>query len=787
MEDLEQTANVQDYLDKITSYETEFKRWEGRVEKILKRYRDDEREKSSTGARFNILWSNVNILVPAVFAKLPKPDVSRRFRDQDSVGRVAGMLMERTLTYEIDSESDYQQALKSVVFDRFIGARGQAWVRYEPRFIPAQKDGFEITEDAESESEILDWEHSPVDYVHWRDFGHTIARTWEEVTAVWRRVYLSRDALIERFGDELGNSIPLDTTPEDLKKAGIRADSKNSQAAIYEIWDKSAGIAVWVSKSMSKILDEKKDPLKLTCFWPCPRPLYGSITTDNLVPIPDYTLYQDQANELDVLSDRIDGLIKALRVRGVYDASVPELARVFTEGDNNTLIPVKNWQAFVEKQGLKGAIDLVDIEPIARALTEAYSAMEQVKSQIYEITGISDIIRGDTDANETASAQRLKSSYGNLRLKSAQEEVARFATELLQIKAQIICNFYRPETIVQASAAQQMSQADQQFIMPAMQLLKDNALRTFRIEIESDSMVQLDEDKVKADRIEFLGAVANFLRQSAEAAQSSPQIVPLAMEMLKFGASAFKAGKQLEGIIDQTAEELKQQIAQQQANPQPSAEQQKMQSDAQMAQAKMQQEAQLQQMKVQADQQSQQLELQSKVQLDAAQKQHEMQLEEFKSQKEMQIEQWRQQMQSQDSQHQNELEAQRDQLQASNEAQLEQLRIERDREIALLQQDLDRWKAELDNNTKIVVAEISAKTQLETSAMSASASSETENTSVDGKKTTKNSLTALVDAMNTNLGKLMDAQTQSHQQLIETISKPKKIVRDSDGKVIGTE
>ena len=60
------------------------------------------------------------------------------------------------------------------------------------------------------------------------------------------------------------------------------------------------------------------------------------------------------------------------------------------------------------KNGLKGAIDIVDLTPIANAPNQSYQAMAQVKQQIYDITGISDIIRGQTNASETATAQQLK-------------------------------------------------------------------------------------------------------------------------------------------------------------------------------------------------------------------------------------------------------------------------------------------------------------------------------------------------------------------------------------------
>ena len=166
--------------------------------------------------------------------------------------------------------------------------------------------------------------------------------------------------------------------------------------------------------------------------------------------------------ELDILSDRIDGLVKALRVRGVYDASQPALQRLMTEGDNNALIPVDKWTGFSEKGGLRGSVDLLPLDTIAQALIQCYQARSDIKGQIYEITGIADIIRGQSAASETATAQQIKGQYAGLRLRSMQEDVALFASELIRLKAQIICTKFQPETILAYAAAQQMSPSDQQ-------------------------------------------------------------------------------------------------------------------------------------------------------------------------------------------------------------------------------------------------------------------------------------------------------------------------------------
>lgn len=602
--------NAEDYLCYITAYDKEFEKWERSVDRIIRRYKDDGRDgnRGYQEAKFNILWSNVQTLTAATFAQTPKPDVSRRFKDQDQIGRVAALILERALEYEVGKYSDFSSTIKSSILDRFLGGRGTAWVRYEPHFKAASQsipiDGLQITEDSDEAQEELDYECAPCDYVHWRDFGHSVGRTWEEVTCVWRRVFLSEDQCIERFGEEIGKEIPLDSIPDDSRErySTNETEDDRSKACIYEIWDRENKKAIWITKSTKEIIDIKDDPLGLDNFFPCPRPLFATITNESLVPIPDFMFYLDQANELDIICDRIDGLVKALKVMGVYDASVTELQRLFTEADNNTLIPVEDWTVFSQKQGLQGSIDIIDLAPIGGALAQAYQAFEHVKNQIYEITGISDLIRGQTAASETATAQQLKGQYATLRLKTYQEEVARYASELLQIKAQIICGKFSPQTIMAISATEQLNPWDQQLIGPAMELLigKDrmmfpeapgtqNPMRAFRVEVSTDTMVYLDESQEKQSRVEFLTAVGGFIEKAMQAGAQSPQMIPILMEMLKFGIGGFKVGKTMEGLFDEVSMQLKQQAMQPKPpDPKQQAAQMQAQATAQKTQVDMQ-------------------------------------------------------------------------------------------------------------------------------------------------------------------------------------------------------
>jgi hypothetical protein len=771
----------EDWYNCIAQYERTFKEWEGRADKIVKRYRDESRSRNNPNAKFNILWSNVQTITPAVFARLPRPDVSRRFRDNDPIGRVASMMLERALEYEIEHYQDYASAMKQAVQDRLLGGRGTAWVRYEPHIVgeaggmgeDMPEDGLQVTEDtdeAETEGGIyreneerIEYECAPVDYVYWRDFGLTVARTWEEVTAVWRKVYMERPALVERFGEELGGRIPLDTKPDTSKSFNEKMTEGSREALIYEIWDKTTGQVIWLSKSMGKILDTRDDPLQLENFWPCPKPMFSTLTTDSLIPVPDFVLYQDQARQLDTLADRIDGFIHALKVRGVYDASEPSLQRLFTEGENNALLPVKNYAAFSEKGGMAGAINLVDIRPIAEGLQMAYQAMDQIKGQIYEIMGIADIQRGQTDPNETLGAQIIKSNNASGRLKTMQHEVVNFATALLQIKAQIICQHFTEDTIVRISGAMQLSPQDQQLIPQALALLKDEPAKNFRIEVTTDSMIYQDEQQEKQDRVEFLSAVSQFMQTALPVAQGVPELTPLLMEMLKFGVTAFKAGKGLEGLIDETADQFRQQAEAAKGQPKPpSPEQQKMQMEMQMEQAKMQAE----QAKAQQEMQMEQQKLQMQSQMEQAKIQGQIELEKAKQ----------------------EFQAQENQLKF-------QLEDERNRQQMQMEMELEQTKMDTNNNKELLLAYLNNAAKIETTRISSGL--DTGEAAYADNVQMANILQDQLgysDMKNHPLQPAIESMQMSNQQLaqmlsmlMEKLSQPKTVIRGPDGKIAGVQ
>lgn len=589
------------WIAQIDAYNKKAQKWEKRSDKIIDRYAD-ERSVNTRAAKYNILWSNVQTLLPALYDKAPNPNVERRFQDDDDLGLLAAQVLERSVSYFVKSD-DFDDCMRQTVLDRLLPGRGTAWVRYVPNI----QDVTQLTDDTQVSEAVqsmeLYGEDVIVDYVHWKDFGHTIGKTWQEVRAVWRSVPMDRKALQARFGEELGSQIPLNAKRDD-----VEGSTDDTTAMIYEIWDKKTKKAFWIHRDWPTPLDERDDPLKLKGFFPCPKPLYATLTNKSLIPIPDYTLYQDQALELDNLTSRIDLITKALKVAGVYDASAEGVQSLLSEAVENKLVPVENYAIMGEKGGLKGVISLLPVQEIAGVLMQLYDARERVKQDLYEITGMSDIIRGASNANETATAQQIKGQYASLRLGYMQRDVARFSRDLVKIMAEIISEHFSLETIKNISGVKLLTGQEKQMAMMAAQsgqqlppqmadlmnkptwddvfnLLKNDQMRCFRVDIETDSTIKADQEAEKQSRIEFLGAVGGFMQQ---AAVSPPDLQPLLMQMLMFGVRGFRAGRELETEFKAAFDTIKKKAEQPQIDPAAAEQQMKMQAEAQAAQVEAQ-------------------------------------------------------------------------------------------------------------------------------------------------------------------------------------------------------
>jgi hypothetical protein len=736
----------------IERYERKAEQFTKKGKKIVERYTGERKDTETGTIRYNVLWSNLQTLRPALYGKDPTPEVERRFKDKDPVGRTASDVVERCLGYMINKQG-FGDTMRQVVMDRLLPGRGVAWVRYLPHMRDAQvagtqevrDDGAGLTEDIEPVEEVH-FEEVKFDYVHWQDFGHTVARTWQEVDAVWRIAYLDKNEVEKRFPN--ANDVPLDQDPEGVSKEQEGVDALK-KAKVYEIWDKRTGRAIWLHKSVAGVLDVRDDPLHLEGFFPCPQPLQATTATSSFIPTADYTLWADQAAELDRLTQRIALITKAIKIVGVYDASVPALQSLLNGAAENKLVPVDTWAAFAEKGGLAGAVELLPIEQIAQVLLHLYEARDKVKNDLWEISGLNDLLRGASDPSTTATAEKIKAGFSSVRLKDMQRGVQLFARELVRLAGEIICEHFSVETIKQICGIQLLHDADKQLIqkhqtmaqqqaqpgqppavpMPPIdpkmlelmqepswedieKLLRDNAARSFRIDIETDSTIAQDEQQEQQSRLAFAEMVGKMLEAAGDVIEKTPELAPAMAETFMFVLRSFKVGRPTESAFQEAMDKLVEKAAQPQQSKKDPAEI-KAASDQQIAQGKAQADAQKAQAQAQADQATETQRIQS-----------EERLAQFQAQMDAQVAQAQQAAQQAQYEAQARLDAQYDAQTAAQNERLEQMRMANEQQNQQAQQTLQLILARLNNEAKIEVAQIAAETTLQAAQVSAAKAAE---------------------------------------------------------------
>jgi hypothetical protein len=604
---------VTKWIEQINLSEQELQPWWRTGDIIVRRYKNENRARGggrpSVGyerRRFAILWSNVSTLQPAIYAKQPVPMVDRRYRDEDPVGKIASDVLERALGFSLD-QYDFDGRVKLCVLDYLLPGRGQVWVRYIPhmREVNAEQDyelGEGVQDDDQNEvgkvetpeaAEEVVYEEVQCDHVSWKDWLTNPAREWAEVRWVARRVYMTRAELTERFGKDMAKNVPITTTSTGTDTASDAQKQSSQTGEVYEIWDKPTKMAYWVCKGYTGgVLDKREDPLGLTNFFPCPPPLNATTANDSTIPVADYVQYQDQADELDELTARIGKLQDALRMVGVYAGEANrELQLVFSPGNENKLIPIDTFDLWKEKGGVRGLIEWVPVDMVIQVLKGCYEARSQVLNDIYQITGLSDIIRGESNPNETATAQRMKGQWGSLRVRDRQRDLQRFCRDAIRLKAEIIAEHFSIDTLKAMTNVKLLTAAEKQQIeqiMPLIQqaqqagmpippgmapdpamlelmaqptwdevqaLLRDDALRSFRIDVETDSTVQPDENAAKLAFTEFTSAIVGLMSAAASIVPSAPYTAPLFAEVLKQGARTFNVSRSMEDVIDKVFEQ----------------------------------------------------------------------------------------------------------------------------------------------------------------------------------------------------------------------------------------
>lgn len=632
------------WLRQIQAAEKKRKPYITRGRQILRRYKN-KRTLTTLGVpianrRMNVLWSNVQTQKPVLYAQTPNANVSRRNKTKDPIGRTAAIVLENCLQNSIAME-DFDFVMSQVVEDRLLPGAGVAIVEYVPQV----------------EQDQVGWQAAETRYIHWEDWVTNPARVWQENWFFAYRVYLTRrqcyDIALSASGDEafardVWTEITLDHKAEPKDGDGQRDDSGPAKATVWVIWDRTDKQVIQIAPGYPAApLAVLEPPVNFDQFWPVPRPLQSTTTNDSTIPVPDFEQYVDQADEIDLMTQRIGVLSKALKVRGLYPADMDSLKALMDGGDAD-LIPYDQFALLQERGGANGLVVWFPTEAIAKTLVHCIELRQQAIEIMYEITGISDIMRGATEASETATAQHLKAQFGGVRIRESQKDVQRFIRDILRLKAEIICEHFTLEVIqamsgvnlltdqqkamVQQAVAllqrwqQAAAMAQQQGLPPppqpaipqptpemivalkepsweqVMGLLRNEKLRGFVVDVETDSTIEPDQQAQQQAAVEFTGAVAQFMTAALPILQVEPLAADFIGELMAWTTRQWKGADTIESAVDEFVEALKKKAQQ---PPSPSPEMIQAQTDQQVAQVGLQ----TAQVKAGAEQQKAQIEL----------------------------------------------------------------------------------------------------------------------------------------------------------------------------------
>lgn len=587
--------------------------------KVYKLYKDKRDDTAIGLKKANFFYSNVSILKESLFNSLPKPDVGRvqRGNFEDDTSRVAALIVSRALTYEIECMPNFEEAVTLAILDRLVPGIGQVWMRFDmSKEKKADDAGEEVEEPVKGTEQIC------IDHVQWTDFIYGPAKKWSAVPWVGRNLHLTKEQIEERWGEDAMALVSASNGTEydsDASKA-INQDTFD----VWELWDKKTK-KVYIYGGGEKCIHEMDAPYKLKKFWPCPRPLIANVTSDEFVPVTDYHLAQDQYLVLNQIYARRNLIIQAIKVAGIYNAASMDIQRMMSSSEN-VLIPCDNWAMMGENGGVKGQIEWFPVEQVALVLQHLNAEFEAAKAMLYEITGMSDIIRGASNQYETAQAQQIKAQFASVRMNAYQRDVSVFVRDSLRIVAEMVTQLYSDEKLQKIVG--QLPQPDEAYATPAIEVLRDDFMASYKVSIQANSLTQADWALEKTQRMEMVQTLGQMIQGVMAGAQAAPELAVLGVQMIKFAITGFKGASEFEGYIDQTLDEMLRAQQEAKANPQPpkpSPEEQKAQGEMQ----KMQMEGQMAQQQFQMEQQAEQARMEmegQKMQAEMGFKQQEQQL-----------------------------------------------------------------------------------------------------------------------------------------------------------------
>ena len=565
----------QDYWAKqleIAYADDKYKQWRKLSRDITRRYRNqafladkDMKAKNldSVSKGYNLLYRNISVRLPFILPFIPKVQVDRTNRDSDGVARTASMILERVTNKIIDCPQ-FKRALSYAKLDAELSNFGIIWVSYDPYYT---QDGL-VREDIK------------FDYVAHNDFIWQKSKHWDDCGWVARRIRMRDEDVKKQFPRlRIDESITTEELDE-LEKQGLidDKDREDKTVSVYEIWDKWDRKVYIFHPTFKRILATYDYPYDID--FPCAKPLSYDEFIDSTVPVPRHAQYLAQYEAVDKINQKITALKDSLRVVGAYDASVADFGKIYDADNENSMIGLKNTEKY---QG-KAMSDIVwfnDNSAAVSALETLKTVRDEYIADIQKGLGIYDVLEGETQAQDAYGTNRLKGSFGTMRLQDDQKDAIYFVQDTMRIACDIICQAFDPLSILTYSTIEYDNQTLPQ-ILQGIQLLKTENLKNTRLSISLEDVRSYYDADYKANISELWTSVFNQLTAVSGMVERIPEMAIIAKPAIMSMIRGYKVGafveQEMETAIDNAIAAYQERLSQPQ---QPTPEMLKVQNDQQ--------------------------------------------------------------------------------------------------------------------------------------------------------------------------------------------------------------
>ena len=511
-----------EWVAKINSSEKTYETYYGLINEIRKYYRN-ERQKNKQ----NIFWSTIETLKPFLYFKQPQPFIIRANKKSDVVENMACQIVENALKWNM-KQFDFDSVIKYARNDFLLSGMGILWEQYHSSF---KYIGEVMLKDKE---QVTTQYVNPISFLTDTDK----VEVWEDVEWIARKCFMSVDDIYYNFGEVQANYF-------------LQHNFVEKSISVYEIWDKKSKQIYFLSPEYTEgFLEVYDDTLHLSGFFPCPKPIMSTLANDGVIPVPDYVEIKSLLDELDGINSRMRLTMQALKVSGCYDNSFPELANILDK--DVTLISLNDFDKLKDAGGLRGIIDFAPIEQYISALQVLAERRQVLINSIYEVTGVSDIMRGTSNSHDTATAVVQKTNFGTLRNQDRQNDMQRFLKDLLRIKAEIICEQFSPDTLASFVAAE--NEKNPELVKKAIVMLKTKKLRDMAIDLETDGSFDVENQEEKI--LKVLSHINEMVSQSFNFVSQQPALLPLYRQMIEAAVATLSNARQFEGVLEDVFDKI---------------------------------------------------------------------------------------------------------------------------------------------------------------------------------------------------------------------------------------